>query len=534
MAVNSLKRSELEKKKKANAKMFKEEIKKMKSATSTAFNDEEKKKDNVLDIYKNMSPSQKALFDKELEKKKLRDNYALFVRYVYPDYIFTKFHALLCNIAQSVVEKIEKGQKVKICISVPPQHGKSMTITETLPAWFVMRNPDLRCIVTAYNADVAEKFGNKNRQIVKQYGEELFDVKISESQDNKTLWDIDKHHGGMLSTGILGGLTSNGGALVIVDDPFKNGEEANNQDLREKVYSTFADSVATRARGKGNAIIVIHTRWHEDDLIGRLEKSGEWVIINIPCVWEKGIDKMLGRKVGETLCPELGFDGAWALSMQKLLGKRKWAALYQGKPYIEGGNLLQRSAIKFYTESTRPLSFETLEMSCDLTFGKIGKDNDNVCIGVWGRNGSDHYLLQKVKKKMNFQETLETLRVLSAKYPTCRKKIVEAKANGTATIQTLNSEIGGFVEFNPGSKSKKERFENVIPLFESGNVYFPCEEIDQTIEDDIDELLRFPNGAHDDFVDMVSQYLLNYEYRYGGKIDTDSRFSLFAKAIRGF
>ena len=135
---------------------------------------------------------------------------------------------------------------------------------------------------------------------------------------------------------------------------------------------------------------------------------------------------------------------------------------------------------------------------------------------------------------MNFNETLETLRVLSAKYPTCRKKIIEAKANGTATIQTLNSEIGGFVEFNPGSKSKKERFENVIPLFESGNVYFPSEEIDNTIEDDIDEILRFPNGAHDDFVDMVSQYLLNYEYRYGGKIDTDSRFSLFAKAIRGF
>ncbi|MBQ2636998.1 MAG: phage terminase large subunit [Methanobrevibacter sp.] len=534
MAVNSLNRKKIDEKKKENGKKFKEQLKKFQAKTDTTFQSEQEKKENVLDIYQNLSPQQKAVFDKEIEKKKIRDNYALYLKYVYKDYIFTKFHALICNICQSVVEKVEHGQKVKICISVPPQHGKSMTVTETLPSWFIGRNPDLRCIVTAYNADVAEKFGNKNRQLMKNYGEEIFGIKISESQDNKTLWDIDRHKGGMLATGILGGLTSNGGALVIVDDPFKNGEEANNPDLRQKVYDTFADSVATRARGKGNAIIVIHTRWHEDDLIGRLEKSGEWIIVNIPCVWEKGIDRLLHRKVGQTLCPELGFDSEWATSMQKLLGAKKWAALYQGKPYIEGGNLLNRSAIKFYNEKTLPAVFDAVEMSCDLTFGGTKTTNDNVCIGVWGRVGADHYLLKKVKKKMTFKETLQTLRILSSNYPQARKKIIEAKANGLATIETLNREIGGFVEFNPGSKSKQERFENVIPLIESGNVFLPDETIDNTIEDDIEEMLRFPNATHDDFVDMLSQYLLNYEYRYGGKVDTDNRFSMFAKAIRGF
>ena len=77
-------------------------------------------------------------------------------------------------------------------------------------------------------------------------------------------------------------------------------------------------------------------------------------------------------------------------------------------------------------------------------------------------------------------------------------------------------------------------FENVIPLIESGNIWLPNEKIDPTIEDDVEEMLKFPNATHDDFVDMLSQYLLNYEYRYGGKIDTDDRFSIFAKAIRGF
>ena len=532
--VNSVNRKELDKIRKEKSKKFKEQLKKFQKNPSDNFGNEQKTKDDVLELYKNMSPTEKAMFDKELEHKKIRDNYALYIKHIYPNYVFTKFHALLCNICQSVVEKVENGQKVRICISVPPQHGKSHTITETLPSWFIGRNQELRAILTAYNADIAEKFGNKNRQLVKDFGEKLFGIKISESQDNKTLWDIDKHKGGLYSAGILGGITSNTSQLTIVDDPFKNGQEAENPDIREKVWQTFVDSVLTRSQGKGNAVIVIHTRWHDDDLIGRLSKLGGWIIVNIPCVWENGVDKLLGRKIGQTLCPELGFDSEWAMQMQKMLGAKKWNALYQGKPYIDGGNLIKRASLKFYSEQTKPSVFDAIEMSCDLTFGGTRKDNDNVCIGVWGRVGADHYLLQKVKKKMTFQETLQTLRVLADKYPQCRKKIVEAKANGLATIETLNREIGGFVEFNPGSKSKQERFENIIPLIESGNVWLPSESLDPTIEDDIDEMLRFPNATHDDFVDMLSQYLLNYEYRYGGKIDTDSRFSMFAKAIRGF
>ena len=534
--INGIDRDNLEKVRRQKAQKIEKELKKMKEDEKKSHGSVQKEhehKENVLDIYNNLSDEEKKILHSEIEKKKIKDNYVNYLKYVYPDYVITKFHALLANIAQNVVERVEKNQKVKVCISVPPQHGKSLTITETLPSWFIGRNPDLRCIVTAYNADIAEKFGNKNRQLIKQFGKDIFGVEISESQDNKTLWDIDKHQGGMLATGILGSLTSNGGALIIVDDPFKNGEDADNQDLRDKIYSTFADSVSTRARGRGNAIIVIHTRWHQDDLIGRLEKSGDWVIINIPCVWEKGEDKLLHRKIGETLCPELGFDSEWALSMQKILGNRKWCALYQGKPYVDGGNLINRSMIKFYNEKTKPSVFEELVMSCDLTFGGTKSTNDNVCLGVWGRVGADHYLLKKIKKKMSFQDTLQNLRILSSQFPTCRKKLVEAKANGPATIETLNREIGGFIEFNPGSRSKKERFENVIPLIESGNVHFPDESLDPTIEDDIDEMLRFPNATHDDFVDMLSQYLLNYEYRYGGKIDTDNRFTMFAKAIRG-
>ena len=350
MSVNSLKKS-IDKEKQRKAKEFKEQVKKFKERKSTDdFRNEQEHDNEIFELYKNMSASQRAAFDRELEKKKIRESYPLFLKHVYKEYIFTKFHALLASICQSVVEKVENGQKVRLCLSVPPQHGKSHTVTETLPAWFIGRNPDLRSILTAYNADIAEKFGNKNRQLVKDFGDDIFGISISESQDNKTLWDIDKHRGGLYSAGILGGITSNTSQLTIVDDPYKNGAEADNPENREKVWQTFVDSILTRSQGKGNAVIVIHTRWNEDDLIGRLEKLGGWIIINIPCVWEKGVDKLLNRRIGETLCPELGFDAEWATQMQRTLGARKWNALYQGKPYIDGGNLINRAAIKYYTK----------------------------------------------------------------------------------------------------------------------------------------------------------------------------------------
>lgn len=531
--VNSIKRSNFDKVKKENARKFKEQVKKFKEKPSERFDSEIEKQDNILDLYSNLSPTEKALFDKELANKKIRDNYALYIKKIYPDYIFTPFHALLCSIVQKVVERVENGEKVRLCLDCPPQHGKSKTLTETAPSWFIGRNPDKRAILTAYNADIAEKFGDKNRQLVKDFGDDIFGIKISESQDNKTLWNIAKKQGGLYSAGILGGITSNTSQFTIVDDPYKNGAEAENPDIREKVWQTFVDSVLTRSNGKGNAVIVIHTRWHDDDLIGRLIKLG-WAHISIPCVWEKGEDKLLHRKIGQTLCPELGFDSVWATQMQQALGQRKWNALYQGKPFIDGGNIIKRSDINFYTMASMPPSFEEIVLSCDLSFGGTKKDNDPYCMTLWGRNGGNHYLLKIFDKRASFTETNRTIRFICNEYPQLRKKLIEQKANGSATIELLSQEIGGFVPFDPKGKSKEDRLHAVSPYFEAHNVFFPCEDICKDIETYVDQLLRFPACEHDDFVDTISQYLLNYEYKYGGRVDTDNTFTLFAKAIRGF
>lgn len=446
-----------------------------KNADKDTIITETESKVNALNYYNSLSEVQKRAFDKELQLKKVRESYIAYLKYVFGDnYIITRFHTILAKICQSIVEKIENGQRVKLCLSVPPQTGKSTTITETLPSWFMGRNPNLRCICTAYNADMAEKFGDKNRQKVKQFGKELFGIEVSDSQDNKTLFDIKNHQGGLFSTGLNGSLTGNQGALIIVDDPFKNELEANNPSIRDAVWSNFTSSVLTRQRAQGNGIIVIHTRWHEDDLIGRLKKcdtSDEWIFVNIPCVWEGGVDKLLHRKVGETLCPELGYDTEWANSLMKTIGKRQWNALYQGKPFIEGGELVKRDYLRFYNAKSRPLTFEELVLSCDLSFGGTNKDNDPCCMSVWGRNGGNHYLLEVINKKLTFTEMLERIKYLCGKYPQMNKKLIERKANGQAVIETLNQSVGGFIPFDPQSKSKQERLELCLPYFEAGNVF---------------------------------------------------------------
>ena len=491
---------------------------------------------NAIDYYNNLSESEKLSFQEQIKKKKLREDYGAYVQYIFGEnYIMTRFHKVLCAICQNAVERIKRGEQVRILLSCPPQAGKSISLTETLPSWFIGNNPDQSVIITAYNADIAEKFGDRNRQKVKEFGGDIFGIQISDSQDSKTLFQIKGHQGQVFSTGILGGLTSNPASLIIVDDPFKNGEEAENSDIRDKVERVYWDSIETRIRKLGGAIIVIHTRWHEDDLIGRLAKQQGFIVVNFPAVWEKGVDKLLHRKIGETLCPELGMTSEWALRTKTNSGARVWNALYQGSPFIEGGNIIQRKDIRFYNDKNKPLAFEEITLSCDLSFGETKKNNDPCCMTVWGRIGGNHYLLSVVNKRLTFTETLERINILCGNYPQMRKKLIEKKANGNATIEMLNQRIGGFVPFDPKGDSKETRLRLVAPFFEAGNIWFPDESVEPNIEEYVAQLLKFPNATNDDFVDTCSQYLLNYSYKYDyGKVQTDNRFATISKAVRGF
>lgn len=488
------------------------------------------------EFYKGLTESEKIQLNQQLVFRKAKNNYIDYLRYVFPNYTFTNFHIFLAKVCQTVVERIEQGKKVRILLSVPPRHGKSETITKTLPSWFVGRNPDKNAILTAYNADLAEKFEDANRQKTREFGKDIFGIEISESQDNKTLYQIKGHVGGVMGVGIQGGITGNGGELIIIDDPYKNSTEANSSSTRSLIENIYRDSIYTRLQGKGNGLIVIQTRWHEEDLCGILEKDGKengWICINIPCICEDEKHDVLKRRKGETLCPELGFDAEWANATKNSVGLKVWDALYQGHPSIEGGEIFTREMIKQYKPSELPSSFEEEVISCDLTFGGKAQSNDPVAIQVWGRVGANHYLLKRINKRMNFNEMCNTIKMVSYAYPNARKKIVEKKANGQAVIDTLNSVIGGFVPYDPKMESKISRANSVAPMLLSGNVFLPCKEIDNKIENMIEEMMKFPNSTHDDDVDAMTQYLINSTNNSYGKICGGSEYTTLNDIWRG-
>jgi predicted phage terminase large subunit-like protein len=483
----------------------------------------------LIEFRKSIPQENLALYQKELEKEGAKLNYIDYLSYSLPDFIPTKFHRFLASVIQDVVERVEKGETVRLLLSVPPRVGKSYVFTESLPVWFVGRNPNSMCILTAYNSELAERFGDKNRQKAKKFWKELWDLNISPSQDNKGLFEVKGHRGGIMSVGITGGITGNGGRLIIVDDPYKNGQEAGNPTIRNTVETMFRDSVLTRAEGKGNAIIVIHTRWHDEDLIGRLSKEEGWVVINLPMVADGGFD-VLKRAKNEVLVPELGFNAKRVQEIMASVGKRVWNALYQGKPSLENGNIFQRSHFKFYESNTLPAVFDEVSQSWDLSVDNK-KTSDFVSGQVWGRKGADHYLLKRIKKRLSFTESVEMIKHITALYPDARRIYVEKRANGGAVIETLSREVGGIVAINP-KESKVQRANAVSVYFESGNIYLPSEKIDTNIEDYINEFLRFPNSDFDDEVDSTTQYLNEVRLKNSGKINIGNDIQRINLAFR--
>lgn len=511
---------------------------------SPSINKEVVTLDKAQEYYNSLSISEKIAFDRQLKFRKARESYIEYIKLCYPSYIMTRFHRYLCRVAQEVVERVEKANlpnatledkkngRLTVVISIPPQHGKSETLTKSLPSWFVGRNPDIGAMLTAYNSDLAEKFEDANRQKTAEFGNKVFGIEISDTQNNKQLYEIKGHRGFVMGAGIQGGLTGNGGGLIIVDDPYKNDIEAFSPTTRQTIRGVFNSSVQTRLRGNGTALIIIQTRWHEDDLAGQIAKEDGTIVINIPCVCEDEKTDPLGRKLGETLCPELGFDALWAEKKRKQVGEKVWNALYQGHPTIDGGEVFTRNMIKHYTKQTIPPSFEEMTISCDLSFGGKNKTNDPCAIQVWGRVGANHYLVYRYKKRLTFNEMCEKIKSVSSIYPQAIKKIVEKKANGQAVIDTLNSVIGGFVAYDPKMETKISRANSVVPLWESGNVFIPDSTIDNTIDEFEEELMKFPNSEHDDEVDAMTQYLINWNYKACGTISREN-FDNFMSAWRG-
>ena len=440
----------------------------------------------------------------------------------------------LMDLLDSTLVDIENRACDRVLISCPPQEGKSTRVTKTGPLWFLLNNPNRRIAIASYNQELANEFGRDIRNMItsNQGEDETFDLGLRIAPDSGAVakWSLAGHKGSVKSVGIFSGLTGRPVDMLFIDDPVKSEDEANSETYRKRVLS-FWQSVGLTRLAPGAPVIIIATRWHEDDLIGTLAKGPDrdrWRVINIPAQAdhdpEKGETDPLGREPGEYLQSARDTEEAqrdWEATKIGV-GPRVWNALYQGRPSPAEGGIFKRAKWGRYDT---PLWVEEggacrvtgesdeIIMSWDMTF-KASKSSDFVVGQVWLKRGPNVYLLDQVRRRMTFTETVDAFLALVAKWPQASAKLIEAKANGDAVLDVLKAKVPGLIPVTP-KESKEARASAVSPFQEAGNVFLPSAELAPWVESLIEEAAAFPNGAHDDQVDGLTQALHRLLVRSG-------------------
>ncbi len=458
----------------------------------------------------------KELITAELARRELaRRYYSEYLPYVYGDsWIRTRMSAFLANRIQQFIEAETDHAYDILIVECPPQHGKSMTVSESLPSWYLGKYPDRNIILASYDSDFAERFCRKNKDKIKSWGKNLFGIAIG-AIDRAGEFELSNGKGRMISRGIMSGITGNPANLIIIDDPVKNQQEADSPAYRNRVWSEWQASLKSRLAAKGK-VIVIMTPWTDDDLAARILKSEKNVqLLRLPVEAEE--DDPLGRTVGDPLCPELGKDAQWLADFKASYisdpqgGQRAWTALYQCSPRQEEGNLVQRNWWKFYDPEAE-MAFGTEIISVDASFK--GEDNsDFVSIQVWGKKAQDYYLRYCLNKQLNFPDTVEAIKTIYRLFPRARTVLIEEAANGHAIIQTLQREM--FIIPVTPLGGKISRVNAISPAIESGHVFLPDQAKAPWVSDYIDQWTAFPNSKYDDMVDATSQALNRMIYCSG-------------------
>lgn len=437
------------------------------------------------------------------------------------------------DLVDEALVDVAEGRCIRLIISLAPQEGKSQRVSRRFPTWLLQRRPDLRIVIASYEHGVARRWGRDIRNDIATHGDRLgLTVRPDTSAAHE--WRLDGHDGGVFCVGIGGSLTGRPADVLIIDDPHKGRKEADSATFRNNAWDWWTDTARTRLAPDA-PVIVIMTRWHEDDLAGRLirDDPSSWTVLNIPAIADhrpdEGETDPLGRDPGDYLESTRGRhhikptgsckkhpDGGccdWD-DIRRDVGDRAFQCLYQGKPTAPEGSIFKRTWWAEYDQpqwTVRPdgsciaHNFDQIIQSWDLSF-KDTEGTDFVCGQVWGRRGVRAFLLDQVHDRMSFVTTCNAFRQLSAKWPQAVAKLVEDKANGPAVISALRLKVPGLIAVEPVG-SKVARAVAVSPFVEAGDVVLPAPELAPWVGGFKNEAAGFPLDAHDDRVDTMSQAL---------------------------
>lgn len=432
----------------------------------------------------------------------------------------------------ALVAALEGTGPKRLIITMPPQEGKSQRVSRYFTIWALHRDPSLRIANIGYQDAISRRWGRRVRDDLNDFPG--LGLVVSNTSGAANEWQLEGKEGGMITSSVMGSLTGRPVDLMVIDDPHKDQAEADSETIRETIKNWWRTVGSTRL-SPGGVVILVQTRWHEDDLAGFLtsdetEGSDEWHLINIQAQAEhdpeKGLEckcagakgcagyDVLGRQPGEFMDSARGRDMANWLQRKRDAGSRGWAALYQGHPAPSDGNIFKRDWWHYY-DTPRAVPRDdgtmyvpgtvTVEVHVDATF-KDTKHSDFVVMQVWASDGVKAWLLDQVRGRMDFTATCTALEQLAAKWPQARAKVVEDKANGPAIISMLRKKVSGVIPYTP-KDSKEARASAIAPYVEAGDVLLPAAKLAPWVGAFVEECAAFPNGAHDDQVDGMSQAL---------------------------
>jgi len=406
-----------------------------------------------------------------------------------------------------------------IIVTMPPRHAKTHTCSVWTPFWFLARRPEDHVLFMSYESNFARKWGIKVRGLIEMYGAPyglILDPKKTAGDD----WELTTG-GGMKTVGAGGGIAGNPAKLLIADDLLKNDEEARSDLQRENVWEWWEQTVVQRIE-PDTTTIVIGTRYHEDDIIGRLiqhSNAGDGLHFDEVTLRAKAeADDPLARTEGEGLWLE-HFPQSYYDEREGQVSAYTWSSVYQQRPSPPGGNMVDPDWWRFYRPSELPSDFDQEVQTWDLALDAEKKTDSYHAGLVMSRKGALIFIRDGYHEHGNIAASPDsgertvttTIRTWDKIYPKARQKLVERAIAGPMLIQTMRHQVGGLIPWPPKGRRKgsKEACLNAcVPDIRSGNVMLPIN-ADGTkpkwVQSFIEELRQFPRSAHDDWVDAFNQ-----------------------------
>jgi len=448
--------------------------------------------------------------EQELAKRILaRKRLLPFVERFNPDYLAGWVHKDICQRLERFSEQVANKESPRLMLFMPPRHGKSTLASVAFPAWHLGRHPNHEFISCSYSGSLAMNFSRKVRQLLREpvYKNVFEKSRLDKDSQSIESWQTTQG-GGYVAAGVGGGITGKGAHVMVIDDPVKNREDAESDNNREATWDWYTSTAYTRL-SPGGGILVILTRWHDDDLAGRLLKQAEegadqWEVIKYPAIAE--VDETF-RKYGESLHPER-YNVDALEQIRKAIGPRDWSALYQQNPVSDEGDYFSRDMIRYYEDED--IEYAQLNYYCawDLAIGQRDRNDYSVGIVVGVDEYDNLFVVDVLRGKYDGFELVEQILDL---YETWRPGIVGIERGHIEMalgpfLQKRTRERGlseaYFKDLKVGRRDKEARARAIQGRMQQGMVYFPKDAVWTGTM--VAELLRFPNGAHDDQVDALA------------------------------